>query len=41
VGRFLNISESSLAEVAYCIHVALRLGYITLQTYQPYPSFGT
>jgi four helix bundle protein len=27
--NFLNISESSLAEVGYCIHVALRLGYIT------------
>jgi four helix bundle protein len=27
--HFLNIAESSLAEVGYCIHVALRLGYIT------------
>jgi four helix bundle protein len=27
--HFLNISESSLAEVAYCVHVAERLEYIT------------
>jgi four helix bundle protein len=27
--RFLNISEASLAEVGYCLHVATRLGYIT------------
>ena len=27
--HFLNISESSLAEVGYCIHVALRLGYVS------------
>src|SRR5262249_22835340 len=27
--RFLNISHASLAEVGYCIHVALRLGYIS------------
>ncbi|MFN7914223.1 MAG: four helix bundle protein [Vicinamibacterales bacterium] len=27
--HFLNMSESSLAEVAYCVHVAARLGYIT------------
>jgi four helix bundle protein len=26
--NFLNIAQSSLAEVGYCIHVALRLGYI-------------
>ena len=26
--HFLNISESSLAEVGYCVHVAHRLGYI-------------
>src|SRR5438876_10631982 len=26
--RFLNISEGSLAEVGYCVHVAHRLGYI-------------
>jgi len=25
--HFLNIAESSLAEVGYCIHVACRLGY--------------
>jgi four helix bundle protein len=27
--KFLNVSESSLAEVGYCVHVAGRLGYIT------------
>ena len=27
--RFLNIAHASLAEVGYCIHVALRLGYIS------------
>jgi four helix bundle protein len=27
--HFLNIAESSLAEVHYCVHVAGRLGYIT------------
>jgi four helix bundle protein len=27
--NFLNISQSSLAEVDYCIHVARRLGYIS------------
>ncbi len=27
--HFLNISEGSLAEVSYCIHVANRLGYIS------------
>ena len=27
--HFLNISEASLAEVSYCIHVAVRLGYLT------------
>jgi len=26
--RFLNIAEASLAEVAYCVHAAWRLGYI-------------
>jgi four helix bundle protein len=26
--RFLNIAEASLAEVAYCIHAAWRLGYL-------------
>src|ERR1051326_2908513 len=26
--NFLNVSEGSLAEVGYCIHVAHRLGYI-------------
>ena len=29
--HFLNIAESSLAEVGYCLHVAMRLGYITEQ----------
>ena len=27
--HFLNISQSSLAEVDYCIHVAQRLGYVS------------
>jgi four helix bundle protein len=27
--RFLNIARASLGEVGYCIHVALRLGYIS------------
>src|SRR6266568_4214816 len=27
--NFLNIAQSSLAEVGYCIHVAQRLGYIS------------
>lgn len=27
--HFLNIAESSLAEVGYCIHVASRLGYVS------------
>ena len=27
--RFLNIAHASLAEVGYCVHVALRLGYIS------------
>ena len=26
--NFLNIAESSLAEVGYCVHAAHRLGYI-------------
>jgi four helix bundle protein len=26
--NFLTIAKSSLAEVGYCIHVALRLGYV-------------
>ncbi len=30
--HFLNISESSLAEVGYCIHAAKRLGYISDET---------
>ena len=30
--HFLNIAESSLAEVGYCLHVATRLGYITEET---------
>jgi four helix bundle protein len=29
--HLLNISESSLAEVWYCLHAAKRLGYITEQ----------
>jgi four helix bundle protein len=27
--HFFNIAEGSLSEVAYCVHVARRLGYIT------------
>jgi len=27
--NFLNISQASLAEVGYCIHVAVRLGYLS------------
>lgn len=27
--NFLSISQSSLAEVGYCVHVARRLGYLT------------
>jgi four helix bundle protein len=27
--HFLNISEASLAEVGYCVHVAHRLGYVS------------
>src|SRR3954452_15285659 len=27
--NFLNISQSSLAEVGYCVHVAKRLGYVS------------
>src|SRR6266550_8919914 len=30
--HFLNIAESSLAEAAYCVHVAARLGYISPET---------
>jgi len=26
--HFLNVSEASLAEVGYCVHVAHRLGYV-------------
>ena len=31
--HFLNMSEASLAEVAYCVHVARRLNYITQAEY--------
>jgi four helix bundle protein len=31
--HFLNISEASLAEVGYCLHVAKRLGYLDEATY--------
>ena len=27
--HFLNIAESSLAEVGYCVHAASRLGYVS------------
>jgi len=32
--HFLNIAESSLAEVGYCLHAARRLGYITDAKYE-------
>src|SRR6476646_1827997 len=35
---FLNISESSLAEVWYCHHAAKRLGYITEQQFTKFES---
>ena len=31
--HFLNIAESSLSEVAYCLHVAKRLEYIDAEAY--------
>ena len=31
--RFLNIAEASLAEVAYCLHVLKRLGYLSPDVY--------
>ena len=31
--RFLRISWGSLAEVAYCVHVARRLGYVDEETH--------
>src|SRR6266487_5331503 len=27
--NFLNVAQASLAEVGYCVHVALRLGYLS------------
>jgi four helix bundle protein len=30
--HFLNVAEGSLAEVAYCIHVAHRLTYVSAET---------
>jgi len=36
--HFLNISESSLAEVWYCLHAAKRLGYITEQQFTKFES---
>ena len=32
--HFLNIAEGSLAEAGYCLHVAMRLGYITTEAFQ-------
>ena len=32
--HFLNIAEGSLAEAGYCLHVAMRLGYITTEMLQ-------
>jgi four helix bundle protein len=34
--HFLNVAEASLAETAYCVHVAHRLGYIDDETYRSY-----
>ncbi|HZR26806.1 MAG TPA: four helix bundle protein [Vicinamibacterales bacterium] len=31
--HFLNIAESSLAEVSYCVHAARRLGYVSESLY--------
>ena len=31
--RFLNIAEASLAELAYCLHAARRLGYLSAGQY--------
>ncbi len=31
--RFLNIAESSLAELAYCVHLSRRLGYVSPETF--------
>ena len=31
--HFLHISEASLAELGYCLHVARRLGYLSEQSY--------
>jgi four helix bundle protein len=31
--RFLNIAEASLAEVAHCLHVSKRLGYLSPEGY--------
>jgi len=30
--NFFNVAEASLSEVGYCVHVALRLGYIASET---------
>jgi four helix bundle protein len=30
--NYFNIAEASLSEAGYCVHVALRLGYITDET---------
>jgi four helix bundle protein len=32
--HFLNVAEASLAEAAYCIHVARRLGYVDEKTFR-------
>ena len=31
--RFLNVAEASLAELAYCLHVSKRLGYLSSHEY--------
>lgn len=30
--HFLNMAQSSLAEVSYCVHAAFQLGYISAET---------
>lgn len=32
--RFLNIAESSLAELGYCVHVSKRLEYVSPETFR-------
>ena len=34
--NFLHIAQASLAEVGYCIHAALRLGYLSQESADDY-----